>query len=441
MAPLGGPCRVEMPGGEWHDVNNGLTYTDRVQGACTATLLQFYATKHASSAPIEHWRDTILAGRISVNGQMVSDPQAPVPPNAILEFRRPGWAEPPAPAYLDVLWWDAHVVAVHKPSGLQVLPAGPVHERCTLTLLRRFHKQHAVELKGMPAPVHRLGRGTSGVLICACSEAARSKLSRDFVDHGAANQGRLRKVYRTLVQGLVDADQGNIDVPIGRMEYPGVRGGLYAARPDSGPGAKPSRSHYTVLHRDAVAGTTLVDVEIFTGRPHQIRIHMAALGHPLVGDPLYAPGGLPLPLPSAAAQDETGGSAGERRGGADTAAVAAAAEQQAQGPVAAADGNGRGAGTCSGGSALPQRPQGVVMPGDCGYLLHSRVLEFDHPITGERIVATCLPPPELRLPGEGEHAARAGDAPPPLAAPSAPAVPADPQRSHLFAQMRRPVNQ
>ncbi len=79
MPPFGGPCRVEVPGGKWSDVNGGLTYTDRVQGACSATLLQFYATKHASSAPIEHWREAILAGRIAINGQIVFDPQAPVP--------------------------------------------------------------------------------------------------------------------------------------------------------------------------------------------------------------------------------------------------------------------------------------------------------------------------------------------------------------------------
>ena len=69
--------------------------------------------------------------------------------------------------------------------------------------------------------MHRLGRGTSGVLICACSEAARSKLSRDFVDHGAANQGRLRKVYRTLVQGLVPADQVGAGVPLRNLPKSG----------------------------------------------------------------------------------------------------------------------------------------------------------------------------------------------------------------------------
>jgi 23S rRNA-/tRNA-specific pseudouridylate synthase len=69
-------------------------------------------------------------------------------PNAVVTFHRPGWAEPPAPSYLDILWWDEHLVALHKPSGLQVLPAGPFHERCVLTLLRQFHEAHKTELAG-----------------------------------------------------------------------------------------------------------------------------------------------------------------------------------------------------------------------------------------------------------------------------------------------------
>lgn len=136
---------------------------------------------------------------------------------------------------------------------------------------------------------------------------------------------------------------------------------------------------------------------------------MAALGHPLVGDPLYAPGGLPLPLPAVAEQEDQT----PQLEGQGVHSEPAATEQQAIGSEVAAGGDGRGAGTCGGGGALPQRPRGVVMPGDCGYLLHSRVLEFDHPISGERVVATCLPPPELRLPGEGELQAGSAAALPP----------------------------
>lgn len=151
---------------------------------------------------------------------------------------------------------------------------------------------------------------------------------------------------------------------------------------------------------------------------------MAALGHPLVGDPLYAPGGLPQPLITPAEQARPSPLADQGRRG--EGAAPASAEQQPAEAAAAAGGDGRGAGTCSNGSALPQRPQGVVMPGDCGYLLHSRVLEFDHPITGERVVAACLPPPELRLPGEKDAVPACGGAHPP---PAVPAVPAGTQLS------------
>ncbi|KAI7845081.1 hypothetical protein COHA_001446 [Chlorella ohadii] len=316
MKPLGGPCRVST---QWADVNSGIIYTERVQGDVSPlTLLGWYTSKHGTSATEEEWRASILGGQCSINGAVERDPEAPLPPNATVEHRRPGWREPEAPAFLDVLWWDAHVVAVHKPSGLQVLPAGPFHERCALTLLRQFHGEHAAELAGMPAPVHRLGRGTSGVLICACSPEARRKLSRDFVEHGGPNSGCLRKVYRALVQGVMPADEGDVEAPIGRMPYPDVRGGLFAACPPDAPGAKPSRSHYAVLHRNQSAGTTLVDVEIFTGRPHQIRIHMAAAGHPLFGDPLYAPGGLPWPVKLAAGAAAADGAAS---GQADAAAA------------------------------------------------------------------------------------------------------------------------
>lgn len=105
---------------QWAEVNAGITYTERVQGACSLTLLQWYASKHAASASIQQWRGAIEAGQMQIDGQPFTDPDARLPPNAVLVHRRPGWAEPEAPAFLDVLWWDAHIVVVHKPSGLQV---------------------------------------------------------------------------------------------------------------------------------------------------------------------------------------------------------------------------------------------------------------------------------------------------------------------------------
>lgn len=125
------------------------------------------------------WRARIEHNQITINGVPTPNPNHLLSTRCTLAYHRPPWAEPDAPHSLDVLYADAHMVAVNKPAGLQVLPGGPFHQRCTATLLRWAHNPasaplavHAPHLVGArlpPTPVHRLGRGTSGVLLCACS--------------------------------------------------------------------------------------------------------------------------------------------------------------------------------------------------------------------------------------------------------------------------------
>ena len=163
-------------------------------------------------------------------------------------------------------------------------------------------------------------------------KAVVERLSADL------REGRLRKVYRALVAGIPAEACFCVEVPIGPVPYAPL-GRLHAATP----GGAPARSLVRVIQPRHTDGQTLVEVEIPTGRPHQIRIHLAAAGYPLAGDPLYGPGGVPkAPLPG-------------------------------------------------------QRP---ALPGDGGYHLHAWRVELRHPADLTLLALSCAPPEILRTAGE-----------------------------------------
>jgi 23S rRNA pseudouridine1911/1915/1917 synthase len=293
-------------------MNQGYTYTEvlsvRVAGQ---TLLGHLCARYGHSSERE-WQARIAAGRVLLDG-LPAPAESRLGAGQRLAWVRPPWEEPEAPLAFEVRHEDADLLVVGKPSGLPTLPGAQFLEH---TLL------HQVRLRFPGAsPVHRLGRGTSGLVAFARTPEAMQSLSADLRAH------RLTKVYRARVEGLPAQDAFTWETPIGPVPHQTL-GTVHAASA----AGKPARSFVVVLRREG--GASLVEVRIETGRPHQIRIHMAACGHPLVGDPLYLAGG------------------GVREDGA--------------------------------------------VPGDLGYLLHALRLRLQHPRTREWLDLCCEPPEALR---------------------------------------------
>ncbi len=264
--------------------NHGWTYTDRVEARFAGmSLARFYASAHPHSVEAE-WRARADAGEISRNGLRAAATDI-LTEGDLLEWRRPPWEEPDVPLDVRVVFEDADLVAVDKPAGLPVLPDGGFLENTLVHWMgQRYPGEHLV-------PAHRLGRGTSGLVLFSRTPAARQSLAAQFRDATARESGKMRKMYlaRTVpYPGGKLGDRIEIDTPIGPVEH-GVLGRVHAASPSG----RPSLSRCRILETDEAS--TLWKVDLVTGRPHQIRIHLASIGAPLLGDPLFLPGGHPRP--------------------------------------------------------------------------------------------------------------------------------------------------
>ena len=211
---------------------------------------------------------------------------------------------------LTIVYEDEDLAVIDKAAGMTVhAGAGDAeHNRGTLVnaLLFHFGKQLSAEGGALrPGIVHRLDKETSGLIVVAKNDVAHRRLGEMFATRA------LRKVYLALVHGTVAKDEGTVDLPIGRDS---VRRTRMSTRGGAHSGMRPAVSHWRVLERlgtqqqpGPLGAFTLLEVRIETGRTHQIRVHMAALGHPVVGDRLYgAPGRL---RPSAARNVKPGHSA------------------------------------------------------------------------------------------------------------------------------------
>ena len=186
------------------------------------------------------------------------------------EVEGPPAAEPDLP--LVVVFEDDDLVVVDKPPGLVVHPgSGNPDGTLVNALLARYDLAGVGEI-GRPGIVHRLDRETSGLLVVARTPRAYEALVGMLAAH------EVEREYVAVVVGSVEAATGTVDAPIGRSPRTPTK---MAVRT----GGRPARTHYDVVER--FADTTLLDVRLETGRTHQIRVHLAAIGHPVLGDPVY----------------------------------------------------------------------------------------------------------------------------------------------------------
>lgn len=234
----------------------------------------------------------VAAGRVSVGGRAVQHRSRKVRSGEQISVSGP--IEPPGPAELvadpevnvPVVYEDRSLIVVDKPAGLVVHP-GAGHREATLVhgLLARYPELAEVGDPNRPGIVHRLDKGTSGLLVVARTESARIELIRQLAERAMTRE------YTALVSGRMESDRGVIEAPLGRSDTDPTRIRVQA-------GGRPARTHYEVVKSFSQA-VTLIRCRLETGRTHQIRVHLASIGHPLVGDDRYGRRGLdgwkPLP--------------------------------------------------------------------------------------------------------------------------------------------------
>jgi len=245
---------------------------------------------------------------------------------------------------LDILYEDAYIIVVDKPRGMVVHPGNGNRDNTLANALAYHCAEGLSDINGAVRPgiVHRLDKDTSGLIVAAKTNGAHYKLAAEFKER------RVRKVYNAIVLGHVDRDSGRIEMPVGRHAADRTRMAVQS-------GGRSAVTLFKVVKRLPCRYSWL-ELEILTGRTHQIRVHLARIGHPVAGDPVYGRGKMKnvCPLEPEPFNAEGGGYDGCR------------ARTRGRGCPLTADYNGQ--------------------------LLHSTVLEFTHPATGARLSFTSALP-------------------------------------------------
>lgn len=284
----------------------------------------------------------IVGGNVKVNGVRATEPKLAVQASdeVAVEVPPPRPAEPAGEAIpLDVVYEDADLIVIDKPAGLVVHPAAGNYDG---TLVNALIAHCGASLSGIggvsrPGIVHRLDKDTSGLMVVAKNDRAHQSLAAQFADHGRS--GPLERAYLALVWGVPGRYEGTIEGALGRSSR--NREKMEVKRE----GGREAITHYRILERfgppERPPVASLVECRLETGRTHQIRVHMAAIGNPVVGDRLY------------------------------------------------------GSGFATKAGSLPD-PVGALAKAFPRQALHAYLLGFAHPATGDTMVFERPPPPDMQ---------------------------------------------
>lgn len=257
------------------------TVSETLSGTITVSARLDKALAEACDLSRERIKALIAEGKVEIDGEMVRSPSSKVRAGSHYLIHLPPPSDPqalPQDIPLVVIYEDEHLIVVDKAAGMVVHPAAGNADGTLVNALLHHCRGQLSGIGGVARPgiVHRIDKDTSGLLVVAKSDAAHEGLARQFADHS------LERAYLAVCGGHPAPSSGTVDARLGRSDRDRKK---MAILPDDSTRGKHAITHYRTLER--LDHCSLIECRLETGRTHQVRVHLASIGHALIGDPVY----------------------------------------------------------------------------------------------------------------------------------------------------------